>query len=97
MHHHEWVTLSKFLFFFLLISLHYIIICQYYIPKWNRMILKNLEKNFFPRVPPLKIVQNFEKCQFSMHFVVSSSFEIQTSPICQIEWFYILILNLDGD
>ena len=61
----HWVN---FWVFFLLISLHYIIICQYYIPKWNRMILKNLEKNFFQRVPPLKIFQNFEKCLFSMLF-----------------------------
>ena len=28
------------------------------------MILKNWKKIFFPRVPPLKIVQNFENCQF---------------------------------
>ena len=46
----------------------------------------------FFKGPPFEFFSKLQKMSifnaFLKYAVVSSSFEIQTSPICQIEWFY---------
>ena len=60
-----------------------------------------IEKINFFKGPPFENFSELQKMAifnaFSKYAVVLSSFEIQTFPICQIEWFNISILNLDED
>ena len=60
-----------------------------------------MEKKTFFKGSPFEKFSELQKLSivnaFSKYAVVLSSFEIQTSPVCQIKWFYIPILKLDED
>ena len=60
-----------------------------------------MKKKLFFKGPPFEIFSELQKLYifnaFSKYAVVLSSFEIQTSPICQIKWFYIPILKMDEE
>ena len=60
-----------------------------------------MKKYLFSKGPPFENCLEFWKLPifnaFTKYAVVSTFFEIQTSPICQIKWFYKLMWDLDGE
>ena len=74
-------------------------------PIWNSKVkymdFEKFKKKLFSKGPPFENSLELLKMPifnaFTKFAVVLSFFEIQTSPICQIKWFYRPVWDLDGE